>query len=272
MEVKGDVVRGDDGLPVQRAEPIISREDWDAVQKRLDQIAKTPSRSAKTSPLLGIAYCLDCGQPLYRLRNVKKTKSGESVNEYYRCRGWRDKLNDCQNSSLKSKDLYLTVEKALLGAIGDLEILEEVHIPAEDHTKALEEAQEALSDLLERSAGKSKAIKDVYQAKIDSLEAVIERLSDLPPSVARVELRPTGTTYRAMWEACDLDERRALLLKAGVRIEAGRLGKDWISVGRFQRPERYDAAVQVGVHEHLRFAFFVPKDLAARATRQRTDL
>lgn len=262
-EKAGQVLRGPDGLPVKRAEAIISRSDWDQVQIRLQAIAKEPTRSRKASRLLRIAFCIDCGHPLYRQINRKNGIE----REYYRCRGWRDKLNDCQNSSLSGKDLQDAVEKALLGTIGDFEVTEEVHVPAEDHSRQLEEATEALTDLLRRSAGKSEAVQKVYQAQIDALEGVIERLSALPASAARVELRPTGTTYATLWEASDDEERRTLLLRSGVRIEAGRSDGPGISLGVYERTQRDDQVVLLGTLGRVRYAFYVPSDLVARSTR-----
>lgn len=263
VEREGEVVRGVDGLPVKRAEAIISRADWDQVQIRLEAISKKPLRTRKTSPLLHIAYCLDCGQPIYLQTNRKN--GIERL--YYRCRGWRDKLNDCQNSSLNGKDLLEAVEKALLVAIGDLEMEEEVHIPASDHSQQLHEAEEALADLLKKSAGKPEAVQKVYQGQIDALEGLVTRLSALPVAEARVERRPSGVAYRELWEASDLEERRTLLLKAGVRVEAGRYEGPWLSVPVFERAERDDQAVLMGTLRNIRYAFYLPKDLVDRATR-----
>lgn len=268
MERDGEVVRGVDGLPVRRAEAIISRADWDLVQMRLDEITKTRPRSYGTSPLLQIAFCIDCGMPLYRQIKWKMVGGEQKGYEYYRCRGWRDKLNGCKTSSLHAEDLTLAVEKALLEAIGGLQMVEEVYHSANDHSQELQEASEALTDLLIRSAGKSEAVQKVYQGQIEALEALIERLSALPTSSAYTEQVETGATYRELWEASDWDERRALLLKAGVRIEAGPVKDGWLSVGRFERPERYDQAVLLGAQGKLRYALYLPRDLAERASRR----
>lgn len=268
VERAGEVLRGPDGLPVKRAEAIISRADWDLVQARLEEVSKNPRRSAKTSPLLHIAYCIGCGHPLYRLRNRKVVKGVEKFHEYYRCRGWRDKLNDCKTASLNAKDLHFVVEKCLLEAIGDFEMQEEVYIPGSTHSGELAEALEAHGDLLKKAAGKTGVIRESYDRQIDALEALIGRLSALPVADARWELRPSGRTYGELWEVSDEDERRKLLLKAGVRIEAGNADGEWVSVGRFERPERYDEAVLIGNHSRIRYAFYLPKGLVERATRQ----
>lgn len=266
VERNGEVMRGVDGLPVKRARAIISRSDWDLVQARLEQISIARPRSRDVSPLLQVAFCINCGNPEYRLRNKKKTKAGEKVNEYYRCRGWRDKLNNCPNSSLRAENLHRLVEKCLLDAIGDVEVLTEVYFPGNDRSKDLADASAALTDLLDKTAGKPKEVQKVYEAKIAALEALITSLSLLPALEARTEMVPSGATYRELWDASDAEERRALLLKAGVRIEAAPASGDWVSVGRFERPERYDEAVSLGVQEGIQYAFYLPKDLLSRTT------
>ncbi|MGC5330981.1 recombinase family protein [Micromonospora sp. DT62] len=265
-EQGGEVVRGANGMPVKRAEEIISRADWERVQKRLDEISRKKTRSVATSPLLGVVFCIECGEPLYRL--VTGPAAKQNRREYYRCRGRAEKRNQCEVTSVRADALEEAIELAMLSHIGDLEMHEEVFIPGESHQQELAEATEALDDLLKKSAGKSAAVQKVYAKQITSLETLIDRLSEMPESPDRTELRSTGQTYREVWDAADALGRRKLLLKAGVRVEAARASKDGaVTIGRFERPERLDEAVELGVHQGIRYAFYVPKNLIGRATR-----
>ncbi|OKI54523.1 hypothetical protein A6A27_31860 [Micromonospora sp. CB01531] len=168
---------------------------------------------------------------------------------------------------MNAKILTQITEEQLLSHIGDLEVLEEVFIPGESHKEELQEAQDGLVDLLERSAGKSEAVKAIYDSQIASLEALIDQLSALPETPSRTEYRGTGSTYREIWEASDAQGRRRLLLDSGVRIEAAVADGPWVSVGRFERPERYDEAVSLGVSDNIQYAFYLPKNLIERTTR-----
>ncbi|WP_433114269.1 recombinase family protein [Micromonospora sp. CA-246542] len=262
-EKDGEVIRGDDGLPVKRAEAIVSRSDYELVQKRLDEISKKKTRSMQTSPLLGVLFCLSCGEPAYRVLTGAATRKVRQT--YYRCRGRTEKRNACTAVGIRADALEEIIEATMLGHIGDVEIFEEVFIAAESHQEELAEALAAHEDLVGRSAGKTGKIRENFDRQIASLEALIERLSALPESPARTELRSTGQTYREVWNASDDQGRRKMLLKAGVRVEAAPAGKDGISVGRHERPKRQDEAVNFGEHKNISFAFFIPKGLAERA-------
>lgn len=254
------IIYGEDGLPLQKADPAILRQDWNDLQRYLETVARPGRRTLKTSPLLGVVFCLKCGRPAYRVT----TRTGE----YYRCGALVDGSKACAGRSFKGAALSEIVEKGLLEHVGDLEIMEEVYIPGESHSEALQDATAAWDDLQEQSAGKPKAVQDLYQKKIAMLEERIAALSELPESAPRTELRPTGRTYREAWGQADEQGRRKLLLSAGVRVEATLGEGDWVSVGRFERPNRYDEAILVGIHERIHYAYWLPVDLVARVTRQ----
>lgn len=254
------VVRANDGLPVMQSKPIFDRDRWERIQRKLEQNAATKARTRTTSPLLGIPFCLSCGNARYR------NKSGQI--EYYRCRGKTSKLG-CNEPPVRGDALTAIIEAQLLEHIGDREAQEEVFIPGESHQDELRDAVESLEDLLQMSAGKSPAVKAIYDRQIAALETLIERLSALPETPSRVEYRGTGKTYREIWEASDTTERRKMLLEAGVRIEVAQADSAWVSVGRFERPERYDQAVSLGIHEGIQYAFYLPRDLIERVTRQK---
>lgn len=254
----GAIVRTDDGLPVMQSEPVFKRYTWNQIQEKLDRKSITKARTRKTSPLLGVPFCLSCG----RARDRNKSGDGMRV-EYYRCRGKVKKLG-CDQRPVRGDALTSIIETQLLEHIGNREVQEEVFIPGESHQAELKDAIEGLSDLLARSAGKSPVVKAIYDRQIASLEALIERLSALPETPSRREYLGTGKTYREVWEGSDTDQRRKMLLDAGVRIEVAQADGGWVSVGRFERPERYDQAVSLGIHNEIQYAFYLPKDLVDR--------
>lgn len=255
----GQIFRGEDGLPVMRADPVLTYTTWWKVQEKLKERARNSVRTRSTSPLLGIPFCLTCGHPRYRYAADRERR------EYYRCRGQVSFLT-CESKSVRGDALTQIIEDRLLDHLGPREILEEVHIPGESHVDELHEATESLRDLLERSAGKPPAVKAIYDRQITALEELIVRLSELPETAAKVEYQPTGATYGQLWAESDPKERRALLLKAGVRIEVAPASGQWVSVGRFDRPERYDEAVSLGIQDGIQYAFYLPRDLLSRST------
>lgn len=260
VDKKDQINYGDDGLPIQKGDPVVSREDWEFLQVYLKQRSRVPHRTRNTSPLLGVVFCLKCGRAAYRV----VTGTGE----YYRCETLVKKSGLCGGRAFWGKDVSEVVESLLLEHIGDLEILEEVFIPGESHSEALKDSQAAWDDLQDKSAGKPEAVKALYTKKIAALEERIAYLSSLPEAPSRIELRSTGRTYRQVWESSDLQGRRRLLLDAGVRLEAAVADGEWVSVGRFERADRYDEVFLARVHGRIQYAYWLPRDLVVRATRQ----
>src|SRR5690606_12587591 len=79
---KGRVVLGDDGMPVRFADPILSDQEWEAVQAVLDgQKIAVKRREGDQALLRDLAYC-ECGHKLYRF--VQRTKR-HGTYVYYRC-------------------------------------------------------------------------------------------------------------------------------------------------------------------------------------------
>jgi len=74
-----EVIRGDDGLPIQFAEPLINRETWDRLQAALNANAKNITGNRyDASPLLRVAFCARCERPLYR-RGVNSNLPGQAL-------------------------------------------------------------------------------------------------------------------------------------------------------------------------------------------------
>lgn len=259
-EIGGKVVRGNDGLPVYRAEPILTRLEWERLQVKLNANSIKRPRTTTTSPTLGVLFCILCGEPKYR------SAPRGNRRECYRCRGRTFKNSGCSAQNTPGDSIMEIIESTLLEAVGDFEMYEEVFIPAESHQEELEEAEESYAYLQSEIAKKPDKLAKLLRPQIEALEKKIVVLSDLPQRSARKEYQPTGRTYRDLWQVTEPTDRRQLLLAAGVRLEVGRQDGPWVSVGRFERPERYDEAVKLGIHEGIQFAFFMPKDLIERTT------
>jgi site-specific DNA recombinase len=209
------LVRDSEGLPLQRAEPVISREQWDALQVALDgnRAPKAGNRYDR-SPLLRVAYCT-CGKALYR-------NMGRS-HRYYRCAARAESGADCTESKAIQADLLeQTVEEAFLAAVGDLEIVRRVFKPGADHSSDIEAVTRALAELREdREAGlySSEAGKKEYREAYLRMEAKREALLAMPVQPDGWEETPTGETYRERWERLPSSaERNAELREAGVRV------------------------------------------------------
>jgi len=168
-----------------------------------------------------------------------------------------------------------TVEEILLSLIGELRILKTVTIPGDDHTDELKELELTLDDLLASTAGKSAAVKNIYEGRISKVEAKITELSALPVTAAETKRVETDETYREVWESSDFSERRRLLVESGIRVEAAKTEEDQEGF-RLHRPnlERTpdDVALMAVVRDGVQVALFVPPDVAARAGQPEVTL
>ncbi|SDD84757.1 Recombinase [Rhodococcus tukisamuensis] len=79
----GETVHDDEGRPIQLADPMVTLDEWELVQGILDrkQEYRRGIRRPESSPLAGVAVCLQCGMTLHRSRHVAR---GHEY-RYYRC-------------------------------------------------------------------------------------------------------------------------------------------------------------------------------------------
>lgn len=201
-----EVVRDQEtGLPVQRAEPLISVEDFLRLKGVLqERTSGKTSHRKNVTPLLGVAFCAECQAPLY-------TTEG-----YYRCQ-----TRGCASKRIRVERLHEETEKALLILYGDQMIYRTVRTPGQDHAADIAEAERALEELQEdRAAGLYKGERGTarFRAMYAKLEERLERLESLPSRPAQMTHEPTGKTVRQEWEYRDWPQRGAMLRDAGLRV------------------------------------------------------
>jgi Recombinase len=77
-EHNGKLVTDQDGLPIQRAEPVLSVEEFDRVQEAL-QARTVRAGDRNRNPLAGVLFCYFCDAPAYLQKMTGRKYS------YYRC-------------------------------------------------------------------------------------------------------------------------------------------------------------------------------------------
>ncbi|MFJ7786033.1 recombinase family protein [Streptomyces albidoflavus] len=213
-EKRTRLVRDAEGLPLQRAEPLLSKEEWDALQAKLTENSRpTAGHRYDRSPLLRVAFCV-CGRPLYR--NNGRTSM------YYRCSSRNISGAECgQNDAIQAKLLEGAIEEAFLRAVGHAEIIRRTFRPGLDRTQDVAEVTRALAELREdRGAGlySSELGKKEYREEYLRLEAKREALGAMPVVSDRWEEVPTGQTYADRWaELSSPADKNKELREAGVR-------------------------------------------------------
>ncbi|MBM0236256.1 recombinase family protein [Micromonospora sp. ATA32] len=258
LEHEGRVIRGDGGLPVQRAEPLIPEADWKALQHALDGKRKPKYRAAPAAMLSGLAFCAEDGSPLHYHWMFKPQRNQEY--KYYRCSARTKQGLECAAKAARAEELEAAAVGHFLALVGDLEVLERRLVPGEDHTAELARVEEALAELRDdRQAGLFRGERGAaeFRAMYGSLEDKREALEGLPNVPDRWDMVPTGRTFRETWDAlATVEERRAFLLASGFRVNVHakpqptyvEMFSDWAA----------------GQPSHTRETFEIPEDLEQR--------
>jgi site-specific DNA recombinase len=209
------VVRADDGLPLQRAEALIERDEWDRLQAVLDRNSnKRAGNREGGSLLLRVAYC-ECGDPLYRVR-------GRS-DWYYRCGRKARTSQRCPagNPGITATELEGVVVGTFVEFAADVPIVRRVLVPGEDHEGELENIARAMRELVEdRQAGlySSESGARTFRDMFAKLEAQEQTLRAMPSRADEWRDEPTGETYGERWAALEAaGERNRELRQAGIR-------------------------------------------------------
>ena len=210
------VVRNDDGSPVVRADPILTREVFDRVAVELaDRENRKEPTKRSSGLLLRVVYCGVCGKPAYRL------KGGPGRSPRYRCASAQCK-EPCGNGSVPLADADDILTENLLHLLGDSERLERVWDSGSDHSAELAEINETLTDLTgllgagAYRAGTPQRIK--LNERINELAARQTELSSATVKPAGWTWQPTAEKFGDWWERQDTEGRNVWLRSMGIRL------------------------------------------------------
>lgn len=211
------VVRNDDGTPVVRAEPIITREVFDrlAVELAGRENRKEPTKRS-TALLLRVVHCGVCDRPAYRL------KGGPGRAPRYRCSSAQYREH-CGNKSIAMDYADQMVESILLGMLGESERFERVWDSGSDHSEELAEIDGTLADLVDLlgtgnfKAGTPQRLR--LDHRITELAARQEELSRQTVKPAGWTWAPTGEKFGDWWARQDTSGRNLWLRSMNIRLE-----------------------------------------------------
>ncbi|MER5204884.1 recombinase family protein [Streptomyces sp. NPDC002825] len=252
------VVRDTEGRPLQRAEPLITQEEWELANKKLDENTSKRNGNRKGgSPLLRVAFCT-CGEPAYL---------GPGRNwPYYRCAS-RTTHKPCPTGSkgIAAHVLEGAVEEVFLRAAGDVEIVRKVFRPGVDFTRDIEEVTRALAELREdREAGlySSELGKQEYRETYKRLDARREQLMAQPTRPDNWEKIPTGETYRERWAKLSTQHEKGRELRAaGIKAVIHSEELPPMTAAQAMAPEGHDGMWQEGKD---RVQILIPMDFKRR--------
>lgn len=211
-----EILRGSDGSPVQRAEPILTREVFDRVGIELAERENRKEPTKRTNALLlRVIYCDVCGRPAYQLRG------GQGRSDRYRCSSAQYK-STCGNRTVVKSTLDDLVESAVLELLGSSERLSRVWDAGEDYAAELADLDVTLTDLAGQiglgvyRAGTPQ--REVLDARIAELSHRRDELAAITTRPAGWAWRPTGQTFSDWWEGLSIQERNVYLRSMGVTV------------------------------------------------------
>jgi site-specific DNA recombinase len=216
---KDEPLRDEQGVVIYRAEPLITRDQFEKIQLRLSH-NPVPAR-INTSPLTQVAFCAECGGGMYRnpTNVVKKGKRYEYF--YYLCDLGHQRTGKCSNKrNYRAKPLEDAVFSTLLELAGHRKLRTKHLIAGRDYIEDMARVQEQLVHLEREIVRARMQRKDfpVLQAQKDAANVEMDRLIDLEPEPARIEYEDTGMTFKQWWDTHDTTARNAFLRDQGVKV------------------------------------------------------
>lgn len=222
MSHDGEIVYGDDGLPVRVGPALGTDSEWKQLQEILEKKPRTRTEGA--APLLDVAWC-DCGGKYHLWQVMRKLKTGPKTFRYYRCERANRKLCDAAALNADYVEALVPAYVCWPTILGQLEVERKVLIPGEDHTAELAQVRDAIQRLTEeKNAAEDWDDEDegAYSSRLGKLRARRKRLSALPQRSDEWRSVGTGETYAQLWERSTWAERRRLLIDGVFTVVAYR--------------------------------------------------
>ncbi|HEY9241088.1 MAG TPA: recombinase family protein, partial [Streptosporangiaceae bacterium] len=213
VKTDGTPVRDEDGVVVYRADALVSRAVWERVQARL--AANPVAARVNSWTLTQIAFCADCGDPMYGT----SARYRDKTYTYYGCVHSIRRDGLCVARRVSASELETAISDELLALLGGVELTEDKVITGRDFSEDINRTVEQMTHLykeiqLAALAGENVAGK---QETLWRAQEELARLHALQPVEARVEPVSTGQTFRQRWATLDAAGRNEFLRSNVVR-------------------------------------------------------
>jgi site-specific DNA recombinase len=210
LQYKGHSVLDSDGRPVMITdEPLITEHEWGLLADMLRGRARprgTYQDAAGVHLLLRIAYCGECGSPMYHQHN--------GPNDYYRCAGKHG------IPAIRAKTLEDAVAEDLLRTFGDRAI-EHRASTGKDYASEIRMTERELQELDDQYVAHNISAER-FATVSTRIEARLAELRTLAATSDAIQWEPTGETVAQRWERSDNEGRHMMLRRLGARWELRR--------------------------------------------------
>lgn len=213
---EGRTVRDRAGQPVLYADPVLTQDEWDRLQKAVSVRRQSQNRTAGVSAMYGVAFCVECDHQLYTRTYHKRN----NAYRYYFCPNNHGRL-------IPADALEKLVFDTFLEDFGDEYVTERVYRPAENHQIELEAAVRAVEELSALVGTMTSAtVRSTLTEQLRALDSEIERLEKLPNRPAGWDYRETGSTFKSVWLNASLEDKRKLIIDKEITAKVIRYDKD----------------------------------------------
>lgn len=213
---EGRTVRDKDGKPVLYADPVISQDEWDRLQKAVAARRQAQNRTVGVSPMYGVAFCATCEGQLYSRTYKKKLRDYR----YYFCEDKHGRL-------LPADDVEKLVFDTFLEEFGADKVLKRVYRPAENHQIELEAAVRAVDELSTLLGTiTSDTMRSRLTEQMRALDFEIGRLEKLPNRPAGWDYTETSQTFTETWQQATIEEKRKMIIDKGITAHLLKEGKE----------------------------------------------
>jgi hypothetical protein len=151
-------------------------------------------------------------------------RRGEKTYNYYACRNAMFNQDLCSARMIRAELLQESLEHALLKAIGNIEVQEEVAIKGHNYTEEIARLGEQAGHLAQKVIVGNATKQDVSleEALLDEIQAEIRRLAALEPVPDTTGKIKTGETFQERWERLSVPERAGFMRDAGIKVRVKR--------------------------------------------------
>lgn len=207
--------------------PLFDDQTWETIQTAAAERSQgRRTRTYTKNPMLGIGYCGICGASLaqqfthedtrnFTRRQAKDPTVERRVYRTYRC--GRTPIN-CKGVSVRADEADETLQDTFLHEKGDRQVEERYFVPGEDRSLELQQCQDSIRRLRQES---DMGLIDDEEMYFQRMKALTRRKKELETSNARPsgwEIRVLDKTYADVWEDSDPEEKRKMLIDAGVKF------------------------------------------------------
>jgi len=214
------VILTEDGTPVQRAEPIITADEFGRVQAALQvRRGAAPKRRVNgVALLLQVIFCMVCGRPMYAFHQNRGRPSGGRA--YYRCASVVKTSVDayCGNRSARLDAMDEFVEHSLLAVLGGYPNVRRTYVAGSDHTEQIAEIDRQLDAALMAVTRFTGSQLDNLLRRVDALNETKARLEAEPRVEPGYRYVPTSVLFRDHWKALEPADRNQWLRDHNVRM------------------------------------------------------